>query len=113
MANVLDIRRRIRSVRNTQQITKPIKTVSPPKLRHGQERVINARPYANKILTVLNSLVTRSENKCHPVLEVRGDQHVQLVVLTSDKGLCGAFNANIIKAAQFFIDEHRDRQITL
>lgn len=113
MANVLDIRRRIRSVKNTQQITKAMKMVSAAKLRRAQERVINARPYANKILTVLNSLVTRSENKCHPLLEVRGDQHIQLVVVTSDKGLCGAFNANIIKAAQSFIDENRDRQITL
>ena len=100
-------------MKNTQQITKAMKMVSAAKLRRAQERVINARPYANKILTVLNSLVTRSENKCHPLLEVRGDQHIQLVVVTSDKGLCGAFNANIIKAAQSFIDENRDRQITL
>jgi F-type H+-transporting ATPase subunit gamma len=113
MANVLDIRRRIRSVKNTQQITKAMKMVSAAKLRRAQERVINARPYANKILTVLNSLVTRSENKSHPLLQERGDQHIQLVVVTADKGLCGAFNANIIKAAQAFIDENRDRQLTL
>src|SRR6266481_1532943 len=100
MANVLDIRRRIRSVKNTQQITKAMKMVSAAKLRRAQERVINARPYANKILAVLSSLVTRSENKSHPLLEVRADQHIQLVVVTSDKGLCGAFNAHIIKAAQ-------------
>jgi F-type H+-transporting ATPase subunit gamma len=113
MANVLDIRRRIRSVKNTQQITKAMKMVSAAKLRRAQERVINARPYANKILAVLNSLVTRSENRSHPLLEARGDQRIQLVVVTADKGLCGAFNANIIKAAQAFIDENRDRQLTL
>jgi len=100
-------------VKNTQQITKAMKMVSAAKLRRAQERVINARPYANKILDVLNSLVTRSESKSHPLLEERGDQHIQLVVVTADKGLCGAFNANIIKAAQAFIDEKRDRQLTL
>jgi F-type H+-transporting ATPase subunit gamma len=113
MANVLDIRRRIRSVKNTQQITKAMKMVSAAKLRRAQERVINARPYANKILAVLNSLVTRSENKSHPLLQERGDQHIQLVVITADKGLCGAFNANIIKAAQAFIDENQNRQVSL
>src|SRR2546428_5378010 len=113
MANVLDIRRRIRSVRNTQQITKAMKMVSAAKLRRAQERVFSARPYANKILSVLNSLVTRSENKRHPLLEERGDQHIQLVVVTADKGLCGAFNTNIIKAAQAFIDENQDKQLSL
>jgi len=113
MPNVLDIRRRIRSVKNTQQITKAMKMVSAAKLRRAQERVINARPYANKILAVLNSLVSRSENKSHPLLKERGDQNIQLVVVTADKGLCGAFNANIIKAAQAFIDENQDRKLTL
>src|SRR5215831_7148814 len=113
MPNVLDIRRRIRSVKNTQQITKAMKMVSAAKLRRAQERVINARPYANKILAVLNSLVTRSESKSHPLLKERGDQNIQLVVVTADKGLCGAFNANIIKAAQAFIDENQDRKLTL
>ena len=113
MANVLDIRRRIRSVRNTQQITKAMKMVSAAKLRRAQERVFSARPYANKILSVLNSLVTRSENKRHPLLEERGDQHIQLVVVTADKGLCGAFNTNIIKAAQAFVDENQDKQLSL
>src|SRR5215510_7179657 len=113
MANVLDIRRRIRSVKNMQQITKAMKMVSAAKLRRAQERVINARPYAIKTLAVLNSLVTRSESKSHPLLEERGDQHIQLVVVTADKGLCGAFNANIIKAAQAFIDEHQSKQLSL
>jgi F-type H+-transporting ATPase subunit gamma len=113
MPNILDIRRRIRSVKNTQQITKAMKMVSAAKLRRAQERVMSARPYAQKILSVLNSLVTRSEGQTHPLLEDRGGERIQLVVITADKGLCGAFNSNIIKAAQNFIGENRHRQLTL
>ena len=113
MPNILDIRRRIRSVKNTQQITKAMKMVSAAKLRRAQERVMSARPYAQKILSVLNSLVTRSEGQTHPLLEDRGGERIQVVVITADKGLCGAFNSNIIKAAQSFIGEHRHRQVTL
>jgi len=113
MPNILDIRRRIRSVKNTQQITKAMKMVSAAKLRRAQERVMSARPYAQKILSVLNSLVTRTEGQTHPLLEDRGGERIQVVVITADKGLCGAFNSNIIKAAQNFISEHRHRQLTL
>jgi F-type H+-transporting ATPase subunit gamma len=113
MPNILDIRRRIRSVKNTQQITKAMKMVSAAKLRRAQERVMSARPYAQKILSVLNSLVTRSEGQTHPLLEDRGGERIQLVVITADKGLCGAFNSNIIKAAQNFIGENRHRHLTL
>jgi F-type H+-transporting ATPase subunit gamma len=113
MPNVLDIRRRIRSVKNTQQITKAMKMVSAAKLRRAQERVVSARPYANKILSVLNSLVTRSEGQPHPLLEERPQERIRLVVITADKGLCGAFNSNIIKAAQNFIDENQLEQLTL
>jgi F-type H+-transporting ATPase subunit gamma len=113
MPNILDIRRRIRSVKNIQQITKAMKMVAAAKLRRAQERVMSARPYAQKILSVLNSLVTRSEGQTHPLLEDRGGERVQVVVITADKGLCGAFNSNIIKAAQNFISEHRHRQLTL
>ncbi len=113
MPNILDIRRRIRSVKNTQQITKAMKMVSAAKLRRAQERVMSARPYAQKILSVLNSLVTRSEGQTHPLLEDRGRERIQVVVITADKGLCGAFNSNIIKAAQNFIGENRHRQLTL
>jgi len=113
MPNILDIRRRIRSVKNTQQITKAMKMVSAAKLRRAQERVMSARPYAQKILSVLNSLVTRSEGQMHPLLEDRGGERIQLVVITADKGLCGAFNSNIIKAAHNFIGENRHRQLTL
>lgn len=113
MPNVLDIRRRIRSVRSTQQITKAMKMVSAAKLRRAQERVFNARPYANKILAVLNSLVSRSEIQTHPLLEAREEGQIQLVVITADKGLCAAFNTNIIKAAQAFVDEHPNQRVVL
>ncbi len=113
MPNVLDIRRRIRSVKNTQQITKAMKMVSAAKLRRAQDRVFNARPYAHKILSVLNSLVTRSENHTHPLLQSRTNERIQLVVITADKGLCGAFNSNITKAAMSFINENSQKHLTL
>jgi F-type H+-transporting ATPase subunit gamma len=90
-----------------------MKMVSAAKLRRAQDRVMNARPYANKILSVLNSLVSRAENRSHPMLQERGDERIQLVVITADKGLCGAFNTNIVKAAQAFIEENSGKQLTL
>ena len=113
MPNVLDIRRRIRSVRNTQQITKAMKMVSAAKLRRAQEAVLNARPYAGQILKVVRSLMARSETRPHPLLAEREEQKIQLVVITADKGLCGAFNANIVKAAEGFIRERVDQSIDL
>ncbi len=113
MPNVLDIRRRIRSVRNTQQITKAMKMVSAAKLRRAQEAVFSARPYAGQILKVVKSLMARSETRRHPLLEQREEENVQLVVITADKGLCGAFNANIVKAAEGFISQKADRSIDL
>jgi F-type H+-transporting ATPase subunit gamma len=113
MANLLDIRRRIRSVKNTQQITKAMKMVSTAKLRRAKERVINARPYANEIVAILNSLVMRTEQKSHPLLEERVEEKILLTVVTADKGLCGAFNANVIKAAQAFMNENREKAVTL
>jgi F-type H+-transporting ATPase subunit gamma len=106
MANTIDIRRRIRSVRNTQQITKAMKMVSAAKLRRAQERMFAARPYAAALRQVLSSVATRVEELKHPLLEAREEQKILLLVVTSDKGLCGAFNANVIKAAQNAI---RDR----
>ena len=113
MANLLDIRRRIRSVKNTQQITKAMKMVSTAKLRRAKERVINARPYANEIVVVLNSLVMRTEQKSHPLLEERVEEKILVAVVTADKGLCGAFNANVIKAAQAFMNQNRGKTVTL
>ena len=112
MANLLDIRRRIKSVKNTQQITKAMKMVSAAKLKRAQDRVINARPFANKMKEVLGELASQTtEDFHHPLLDQRGDQRYLVILVTADKGLCGAFNANLIKAAQSFIKEHSDKTI--
>ena len=99
MPALVDIRRRIRSVKNTQQITKAMKMVSAAKLRRAQEAMFAARPYARKMMEVLNSLATRADPDTHPLLQERGEDKVLLVIVTADKGLCGGFNANIIRAA--------------
>src|SRR5215510_13784689 len=107
MPALIDIRRRIRSVKNTQQITKAMKMVSAAKLRRAQDAMFAARPYARKMREVLNRLVTRAQPALHPLLQERGDRRVLLVVVTSDKGLCGGFNANIIRTAARFLEERR------
>lgn len=112
MANLLDIRRRIKSVKNTQQITKAMKMVSAAKLKRAQDRVINARPFASKMADVLADLASQTpEDFHHPLLDPRGDEKYLVVIVTADKGLCGAFNANLIKAAQTFLKENRDKNI--
>jgi F-type H+-transporting ATPase subunit gamma len=103
MPALIDIRRRIRSVKNTQQITKAMKMVSAAKLRRAQEAMFAARPFARKMLEVLNSLATRAHPDAHPLLRERPVQRVLLVVVTADKGLAGGFNANIIRAALRFL----------
>jgi F-type H+-transporting ATPase subunit gamma len=99
MPALVDIRRRIRSVKNTQQITKAMKMVSAAKLRRAQDAMFAARPYARKMMEVLNSLALRANPDSHPLLQEQGDKRVLMVVVTADKGLCGGFNANIIRAA--------------
>ena len=112
MPNLLDIRRRIKSVKNTQQITKAMKMVSAAKLKRAQDRVVTARPFANKMMEVLAGLAARtSEDFHHPLLDARGDERYLLVLITADKGLCGAFNTNLIKAAQTFINDNPGKQI--
>jgi F-type H+-transporting ATPase subunit gamma len=113
MATLLDIRRRIRSVKNTQQITRAMKMVAAARLRRAQERVFNARPYANQMLTLLSSLAARTEQRAHPLLAVRPVEKVLLVLVTGDKGLCGAFNANLIRSAQAYLEEHRERKVSM
>ncbi len=114
MANLLDIRRRIRSVKNTQQITKAMKMVSAAKLKRAQDRVVTARPFANKMTEVLGELASRTdENFNHPLLDARGDSRYLVILVTADKGLCGAFNTNLNKAAQAFIKAHQDKEIEL
>jgi F-type H+-transporting ATPase subunit gamma len=112
MPNLLDIRRRLKSVKNTQQITKAMKMVSAAKLKRAQDRVVTARPFANKMMAVLSELAgTTDENFHHPLLDVREDERYLVVLITADKGLCGAFNTNLIKAAQAFIRDHAGKRI--
>jgi F-type H+-transporting ATPase subunit gamma len=109
MANTIDIRRRIRSVKNTQQITKAMKMVSAAKLRRAQDRMFAARPYAAALREVLSSVASRVEEAeidAHPLLQAREEHNVLVVIVTADKGLCGAFNSNIIRAA---MNAMRDR----
>ncbi|HEX5284258.1 MAG TPA: ATP synthase F1 subunit gamma [Bryocella sp.] len=114
MPNVLDLRRRIRSVKNTRQITRAMKMVSAAKLRRAQERALHARPYAQMLTNVLESLVRRTDlfdeatgDILHPLLVEREEKNVLVVVIAGDKGFAGGFNSNIGKAAQRFIDERR------
>jgi F-type H+-transporting ATPase subunit gamma len=114
MPNLLDIRRRIKSVKNTQQITKAMKMVSAAKLKRAQDRVVTARPFANKMMEVLGELAKRTdEDFHHPLLDLRGDERYLLVLITADKGLCGAFNTNLTKAAQRFMRDHADKNVEL
>jgi F-type H+-transporting ATPase subunit gamma len=109
MANTIDIRRRIRSVKNTQQITKAMKMVAAAKLRRAQDRIFAARPYAAALREVLSSVATRvgeEEIARHPLLAAQEERNVLLIVVTADKGLCGAFNSNIIRAAMNAMREH-------
>ena len=120
MANILDIRRRIRSVTNTRQITKAMKMVSAAKLRRAQECALAARPYAQMLTNVLKSLVSRAEiydpdtgEPKHPLLAQRPENNVLLVVVTGDKGLAGAFNTNILKAAARFLESKAGKNIEI
>ncbi len=109
MANLKEIRKRIQSVKNTQQITSAMKMVAAAKLKKAQERIEKARPYADKMADVLGSLALRTHEKAHPLLMCREVKNIALVVVTSDRGLCGAFNQNIIKTAEQYIRTNRSR----
>ncbi len=118
MANLLDIRRRIRSVKNTRQITKAMQMVSAAKLRRAQERAMAARPYAQMLTNVLKSLVTRADiydsstgEPLHPLLIRREEKNITLIVVSGEKGLAGAFNSNILKAAANFIASKSGKNI--
>ncbi len=114
MPNLLDIRRRIKSVKNTQQITKAMKMLSAAKLKRAQDTVVAARPFAGKMVEVLGELASRTdEDFHHPLLDARGDERYLVVLVTADKGLAGAFNTNLIKAAQAFIREHEGKAIEM
>jgi F-type H+-transporting ATPase subunit gamma len=114
MPSLIDMRRRIRSVRNTQQITKAMKMISAARLRRAQERAFHARPYAGVLKEVLESLASRSEAEVpHPLLARRPLERVMALVLTGDRGLCGAFNTNITRAAERFLAAHANSHAEL
>jgi F-type H+-transporting ATPase subunit gamma len=113
MATLRDIRRRIRSVQSTQKITRAMKLVAAAKLRRAQERIIAARPYAIKMGELMSNLVVRAERDRHPLLAERGGGRKRLVIITADRGLCGAFNANILRASLHFLREAGTVDLTL
>jgi F-type H+-transporting ATPase subunit gamma len=113
MATLRDIQRRIRSVQSTQKITRAMKLVAAAKLRRAQERVLAARPYANKMAELLGNLVSDAEDSGQPLLEQREGPRRQIVVITADRGLAGAFNSNVIRRANELIRESSSAEITL
>lgn len=113
MANIRDIRRRIRSAKNIQQITGAMKFVSAARLRKAQDRIIAARPYAKQMIAVLNSVATRVPEQAHPLLARREGDKIELVVISADRGLCGAYNTNIIRRALEFLVQHPDGKTEL
>src|SRR6185295_6987212 len=114
MPSTIDIRRRIRSVKNTQQITKAMKMVAAAKLRRAQERIYGARPYAAALRQVLSSVATRVDVSTHPLLAAQdAERNVLILVVTADRGLCGAFNTNAIRAAMNLINEKNWESVQL
>ncbi len=120
MANILDIRRRIRSVKNTRQITQAMKMISAARLRKAQDRALSARPYGQMLTNVLKSLVSRAEiydpesgEPKHPLLARREEKNILVIVVTGDRGLAGAFNTNITKAAMRFLDTKTEQNVDI
>jgi F-type H+-transporting ATPase subunit gamma len=114
--SLIDLRRRIRAVKSTQQITKAMKMIAASRLKRAQDRVIAARPFAQRMLRVLNGLVSRVDQDAHPLLRLtdKGSARPLLIVITADRGLCGSFNSNVLKAAgQFILHEAPGRDIAL
>lgn len=116
MPSLIDIRRRVRSVRNTQQITKAMQMVSAAKLRRAQDRALAARPYAATLRQILANVAEAAEQSgdagVHPLLAVRPEQKVLVVVVTADRGLAGGFNSNLLRLAQRFVDEHQGKEVS-
>jgi F-type H+-transporting ATPase subunit gamma len=114
MAKTQDLKRRIRSVRNTMQLTKAMKVVSAAKLRRAQDRITNARPYARRTLAVLQSLASRAGEDAHPLLQSRVGKKAHILLVSGDKGLCGSFNAGIIRTAEDYVREQlEDHEVSL
>jgi len=108
MASLQSLRRKIASVKNTQKITKAMKMVAAAKLKRSQDRILSARPYAHKLRTVIGNLSQHTSPSSHPLLQRRTGNKTELVVVTSDRGLCGAFNANILRRAAEFLTQHSE-----
>jgi F-type H+-transporting ATPase subunit gamma len=116
MPSLIDIRRRIRSVKSTQQITRAMKLVSAAKLRRAQDRVLAARPYSAELAKLLADVARSArtdERLVHPLLAERPAARIQLILITADRGLAGAFNSNLIKAAQQFLWEHAGKHVEM
>ncbi|HVB34777.1 MAG TPA: ATP synthase F1 subunit gamma [Patescibacteria group bacterium] len=111
MPTLLEYRHRLRSVRQTQQITRAMKFVAAAQLRRAQSRVFSARPYAEEILRVLRSAAARMEIPFHPLLERRPEERLLVIVVSADKGLCGAFNSNVVRRAAAFLRSHGGREL--
>jgi F-type H+-transporting ATPase subunit gamma len=112
MATLLDVRRRIRSVKNTQQITRAMKFVAAARLRRAQEAALAARPYAIELARVLRSTMARIESPEHPLLAKRPENNILAIILTGERGLAGAFNSNVLRKAQEFFRSHQGKKIT-
>jgi F-type H+-transporting ATPase subunit gamma len=113
MPNVQDLRRRLRSVKNMQQITRAMKMIAAARMRRAQDRVLSARPYERQMRAFLESLAARVEDRSHPLLAERPIQRILLVLITADRGLCGAFNSNLIRAVQRYLAEHSDVEVQM
>ena len=113
MPSLSDIKRRIRSVKNTQQITKAMKLVSASKLRKAQEAILKARPYALKTRQMLNSLAGRCDVERHPFLKIRDENKILIFLITADKGLCGGFNSSLIKQTMETIRQKEGKEVEL
>src|SRR5215468_6322751 len=113
MPTLLDFRRRIRSVKNTQQITRAMKFVSAARLRRAQEAAFAARPFAKELARVLRSTMARVESPQHPLLARRPEERILVIVLTGERGLAGAFNTNILRKANEFLREHKEKKLSV
>ena len=113
MPSLIDLRRRIRAVKSTQQITKAMKMIAASRLRKSQDRVLNARPFSNEMLRVLKGLAARTDPSAHPLLAVREEKSALIIIVTADKGLCGSFNTNIIKTGGQVILADPARHVSL
>src|SRR3972149_806904 len=113
MASLKDIKRRIKSVKNTRQITKAMKMVSAAKLKKAQDEITAARPYAEKMIELISSLVKKTSPDSHPLLSGAGGPKTGVVLITSDRGLCGSFNAVLLRTMERFMREQSDSEVSL